>query len=150
MNTKSWASTSSATFAALSFVTALLAVVLQACPPTPPQPSPVPPDADAAPVFPEAGPLPPPPTPEAAPLPPPAYDGSTTSACYKACQALLSVGCEEGSGTCVVRLQTISDGKLEPNKANRNLPLTCDDLAKVKTAADVVATGQPCSLTGGH
>lgn len=123
---------------------AIVILALIGCPP--PSPRPIPPDAtDAAPIFPEAGPLPAPP--EAAP-PAPTYDGSTTSACFLACQAMAAVGCKEGSGTCITRLQTISDGKLEPNRANHNLPLKCQDLEKVKTAADVVATGQACTAVG--
>lgn len=107
----------------------LLPAILLGCPSPAPQPNP-PPQPDATDATP----------------PSPTYDGATTSACFQACQALLAAGCKEGGGNCLVKLQVISDRGLEPNKANRNLPLKCDDLKGVKSPSDVTATGQACTL----
>jgi hypothetical protein len=85
---------------------------------------------------------------DAAPFVPPTFDGSTTKACFLACQALSTAGCAEGAGNCVTRLQTVVDLKSEVNTSTHHL-LTCDDLETVKTPADVVAVGQKCTLEGG-
>lgn len=111
------------------------ATMLFACPPAP-SPSPMPPDA-----F-EVGP--PIPLPEAS-----TYDGSTTSDCYLACEALKTAGCREGSGACVLKLQTIQDLHTEQNLANGKRPLTCVDVEKVKTPADFRAMGQVCTVGDG-
>ena len=106
------------------------------CPPGPVVPTP---DADAiAPPQPEAGPV--------------SFDSATTSVCYRGCQALAAAGCAEGSSIlCVTRLQTINDARTERNPAHGNLALTCDDVAGVKSAADVAKIGQKCSvLDAGH
>jgi hypothetical protein len=115
------------------FALAIASCLAQAGCPTPPLPKPAPPDAN------DAAPAPPPPQ-------PPSYDGSTTSTCYKACQALHTAGCAEGDAVnCIVRLQSINDLRTQKNLANQGKALTCDDLAAVKTASDVTRTGQPCS-----
>ena len=108
----------------------------------PPNPAPPVPDATDA----VAPPAPPPPAPEAGPSP--VYDGSTTSSCYRACVALQSAGCKEGSGLCLTRLQVVNDMHTERNAAAGNRALTCDDLAAVKSAADVIKTGQKCTPAG--
>jgi hypothetical protein len=82
---------------------------------------------------------------------PDASDASTDApspsvACLSACDALVVVGCSEGSDVrCAVRLQTINDGRLDPNPANGRLPLTCLDVRAVHSEADVRAIGQRCN-----
>lgn len=117
-------------FLAVAAVSVVISIGIMACPPVPP-PSPMPPDADAF----------------APPPPPPVYDGSTTSDCFLACQALQKAGCREGSGNCITRLQTINDLRTEQNLANGKRPLTCVDVEKVKTPADFKAMGQVCTLS---
>lgn len=117
-------------------VSILIAAGIIACPTPTPSPTPMPPDA-----F-EVGP--PVPLPEAS-----VYDGSTTSDCFKACQALAEAGCQEGKGTCVLKLQTINDLHTEQNLANGKRPLTCKDVEGVRTPQDFRAMGQVCTVGDG-
>ena len=103
----------------------LLAVVLAACP-TPPLPTPTPiPDAsDAAPT-------------------PIAADAGTSASCVAACLALQTAGCVV-LDDCALALTS----DLGPTGIVRNpvtgKALTCDDVAKVKSASDAQQLGQPC------
>jgi hypothetical protein len=106
-----------------------LLLVLSACTP---QPSPVvpTPDASDASAFGETAP-------PAPPAPPPA-----SSVCMAACAAEQAAGCVVLSD-CGSVLQARTQARLARNAKTGNA-LTCDDLAAVKTAADVKALGQPC------
>jgi hypothetical protein len=108
-------------------LTTALTLSLAGCP-KPPPPSPMPPDAtDGA----------------------PAPSDADLQACALACQQLAALGCAEGAApTCVSRLTEIEILKMEPNKSSGNRALQCSDFATVKSAADVVAMGQTCTLTG--
>lgn len=90
-------------------------------------------------------------TPTPQPVPPPTPDASDAAPpspgdCAAACQALTNAGCTEGQAvTCISRMLTIERGRLDPNPKRFNLPLTCADVAAVKTAADVHDVGQKCN-----
>lgn len=64
-------------------------------------------------------------------------------ACINACKAMILVGCVELC-SCPTVLANTEAHRMRPNPANGNLPLTCNDLLTVKTAADVVARGWSC------
>lgn len=113
--------------------TILAAGFIVACPS--PNGGPVTPPPD---VFEASPPIP---LPEAA-----VYEGSTTSDCFKACEALRVAGCKEGSGTCITRLQTIQDLHTEQNLLNQKRPLTCKDVEGVRTPQDFRAMGQVCTV----
>jgi hypothetical protein len=106
---------------------ALFALLPLGCP-SPAPPRPMPPDATDA---------------------MPAFDAAPKTACMLACQQLAMIGCAEGAAvTCVGRLSAIDALHAEPNRAKGNDPLQCGDFAAVKSAANVVAMGQRCTLLG--
>ena len=81
------------------------------------------------------------------PIPPPivdASDAAATPGCQAACSALSAAGCalgaQPGCGLFLDHMQ--ADGK-EANAATRK-PLTCADVAGVKTKADAVRLGFAC------
>lgn len=125
----------------------LCLLLLVGCPPSP-VPPPVPPDAtdSAVPVDAPVTIVDSPSPVVDAPLPP----ADASNKCAAACAAMKAAGCTEGAAlSCIGRMQTISDKRLNPNPSKHNLPVTCDDLASVKTPADVRANGEPCTLDGG-
>jgi hypothetical protein len=80
---------------------------------------------------------PPPDASDAAPAPAP-----LAGACAAACAAMQAAGCAV-LPTCTATLTRDVDGEHRIRKPS-GTPLTCADLAAVKTAADVQALGQPC------
>lgn len=108
----------------MRFVLLLLAV--SGCTPTPPLvPSP---DASDASAFGDAVPS--------------IADGGFTGPCAPACNAMVKAGCVVRTD-CAAVLQSKTSARDIRNAATGNA-LTCDDVAKVKTAQDVAALGQPC------
>ena len=98
----------------------LSALLLAACHPTPPVPTS--PDASDASAFGDA----------------PLDD------CQRGCAALMNAGCTLGDGgpDCAAFLRAINAGK-EPNPQTRK-PLTCADVAAVKTKDDARKLGFVC------
>ncbi len=102
--------------------------LMLACHPTPPTPMP---PIDAS---------------DAAPFPVPVLDGASPSDCAAACAAMQAAGCSEGTAPgCATDEATMERMRLDPNPRNRNLPLTCADVAAIKSQADLRALHQKCN-----
>jgi hypothetical protein len=122
----------------LSALIPLAAFPLAGCPP----PSPVPPGPDSS----DAAPAPSPsPTPNPTPTPP-APPGPTTP-CQSGCDALATLGCPEGSAANCVRVMADHD-KNKDLRTPSGKPLSCADLAGVKTVTGARALGITCG--SGH
>jgi len=106
-----------------------LVALLAACPqPTPVVPAPDASDASA--LGETTTPPPPPPAP------------SPTTPCGKACLAMVGAGCIVQPDCEAVLTQKTAARMLR--NAKTGAPLVCADLQGVKTAADLIALGQPC------
>ena len=81
--------------------------------------------------------------------PSPGADGSPTPApasdpCSQACAALATASCPMGSAaTCALFMQTLSTSGKVVNPTDQK-PLTCADVALVKTKADAIKLGFLC------
>jgi hypothetical protein len=95
-------------------------------------------DANAPSPAPTIPPPIPPPSPDAAPAPPP------DASCASACASLTAAGCSlSGQGDCSTFLtRDLGSGKV-PNPATGR-PLTCADVAAVRTQADAQRLGFSC------
>ena len=69
-------------------------------------------------------------------------DGGFTGPCAPACNAMVLAGCVVRTD-CAVVLQSKTAARMLRNATTGNA-LTCDELAKVTSAADVKLLGQPC------
>lgn len=77
---------------------------------------------------------------DAAPAPIAGPDGSLMTPCQAACAALAAVGCVAPAGDCVRTLSRI-DGDPGVEKEPNGSPLTCADVARVRSKAEAQALG---------
>lgn len=125
----------------------LATAAFTACPPKPgpgPNPPPIVIDAtvDGAPAGDDGGPDV---TVDVSPPTPPAPDaGPFVSDCALACAALAAANCPHGSLTVCAAIFTriLADGKVGNPQTGQ--PLTCAEIAKVRTPIDAMALGFKC------
>lgn len=78
----------------------------------------------------------------------PTYDGAfSPSPCGKACAAMQAVGCVV-QADCETVLTVQTKARTIRNAMTGNA-LTCDDIAIVTTAGQILAIGQPCGPSAG-
>ncbi len=113
----------------------------------PPQPAPTP-STDASVI--DAAPTPPPAVVDAspAPIPTPAADSApppppSTDPCVNACNQMNTVGCTQ-QPDCAKVLNLVQANRTNRNPKTKN-SLTCADLVKVTSSADVKANGWNCA-----